>query len=294
MEKISNCPNCQFDQLLPFLECIDFTVTKEKFSIKACGQCGFKVTSPRPALTEIGRYYDSADYVSHSNTTKGLINKLYHIVKKRAIAQKIRLIETLHPSTKEILDIGCGTGAFLNEIRKCGWTVTGIEPDLKTREFCRQTLNLNVFEESHLSEIPAESYSIITMWHVLEHVHSLENRIADLYRLLKKGGYAIIAVPNYLSFDANYYKEFWAAYDVPRHLYHFSPDIIKNLFKQKQFTHLKSLPMKMDAFYVSMLSEKYKNSTFQIPRAIFSGLRSNLHAGNNAELYSSVIYIFRK
>src|SRR5687768_1001655 len=202
MEQLSNCPVCNSREFENYLECTDYTVTEERFFIQNCKKCGFKFTNPRPSLSEIGRYYDSVDYISHSNTNKGLINKLYHIVKNRAIKQKIKLIENLKPETQEILDIGCGSGSFLNEIRAQGWSTNGIEPDIKTREFCRQTLNLNVFEEAHLKSLKRESFSTITMWHVLEHVHNLRERVIEIYELLRIGGYALIAVPNYTSKDA--------------------------------------------------------------------------------------------
>ncbi len=293
MEQLSNCPNCNGQQFEPFQECVDYTVSKERFSIVNCKSCGFKFTNPRPNSAEIGRYYESEDYISHSNTSVGLVNKIYHFVKKRAILQKIGMIESLKPVSNDILDIGCGAGAFLRGIADAGWNATGVEPSEKTREFCRNELKLNVYDEDFLKQTK-ETFSIITMWHVLEHVHDLNGRITEIMRLLKPGGFAIIAVPNYRSYDAQKYKQFWAAYDVPRHLYHFSADIVKSLFKKQHLRFVKSLPMKMDSFYVSMLSEKYINSSLQLPKAFLTGLTSNLKAGSDAEKYSSIIYIFTK
>ena len=293
METLSFCPNCNSQRFERYLECIDFTVTKETFTLVNCIQCGFKFTNPRPSAKEIDKYYDSEDYISHSNTAKGIINKIYHLVKTRAIKKKIHLIEDLNPSSKDILDIGCGAGSFLKGINDTGWTTTGIEPSKKTRNYCTDILNLNVLDEPFLKSTN-NKYSIITMWHVLEHVHELNARIEEIYRLLNPGGYAIIAVPNYLSKDAVKYEEYWAAYDVPRHLYHFSADIMKSLFTKHKLKFIKSLPMKMDSFYVSMLSEKYKKSSLQFPKALLSGLFSNISAGNDPEKYSSVIYIFSK
>lgn len=294
MEVLEQCPNCWGNEFTSFLKSIDYTVSKEVFSILSCNKCGLVFTNPRPAIVKIGKYYESEDYISHSNTNAGLINKIYHFVKRRAIRQKIKIIEGLNPPTKNILDIGCGTGSFLSEIKKIGWDATGIEPNSKARDYAIKNFSLSVFEESKISDLKKESFSVITMWHVLEHVHQQQSRINDLYNLLQKNGFAIIAVPNYTSWDAKHYKEFWAAYDVPRHLYHFSPSVIKESFKLKNLRHVKSLPMKMDAFYVSMLSEKYKNSSFQMIRAFGNGLRSNIRAKNNAENFSSVIYIFQK
>lgn len=293
MEQLSLCPNCNGQQFEPFLECTDYTVTGERFSIVNCKKCGFKFTNPRPGASEIGRYYESEDYISHSDTKAGIINKIYHVVKKRAIQQKIRLIERLNPPTKDILDIGCGTGAFLKGIKDAGWNATGVEPSEKARDYCSEMHKLTAFDESFLKKTK-ENYSVITMWHVLEHVHDLNGRIAEINQLLRPGGYAIIAVPNYKSADATKYGQYWAAYDVPRHLYHFSADTIKSLFKKHELRFVKSLPMKMDSYYVSLLSEKYYKSSMQFAKAFLAGFFSNNKANNDAEKYSSVIYIFTK
>jgi 2-polyprenyl-3-methyl-5-hydroxy-6-metoxy-1,4-benzoquinol methylase len=293
MEVVASCPNCANDQFAPFLTCTDYTVTHEQFSIVSCNKCGFTITSPRPTSAEIGRYYDSPDYISHSNTTKGVINKIYHFVKSRAIQQKIELIERLKAPSKDILDIGCGAGSFLHGIVKAGWNGVGVEPNLKSREYCFNTFGLTVNDETYLKNT-TQKFPIITMWHVLEHVHQLNERIAEIQNILSPGGYAIIAVPNYRSFDAQKYTTHWAAYDVPRHLYHFSEDVIKSLFKKHDLQFYKSLPMKMDSFYVSMLSEKYKRSSLGLVKALLTGIVSNYKAHGNPEKYSSTIYIFKK
>lgn len=294
MEEIKNCPNCTNEKFTPFLSCKDFTVTNELFNLATCTKCGFVLTNPRPGAKEIGKYYESKDYISHSNTKEGIINKVYHFVKTRAIRKKIKLITNLNPPDKTLLDIGCGTGDFMGKSKENGWQVIGIEPNKEAREISINKYNSIVYDEGGIQLINNQSISIITMWHVLEHVHDLNLRIKEINNLLKPGGYAVIAVPNYTSWDAKHYGKFWAAYDVPRHLYHFSPEIIKTLFSKHNLFHVSSLPMKMDAYYVSMLSEKYKNSFLGLIRAICIGFTSNFKTKNNAEKYSSVIYIFKK
>lgn len=293
MELIS-CPICNIDSFKHFLTCRDYTVSRETFNLVKCTGCGLVYTNPRPTEQQIGKYYESEDYVSHSNTQKGFINKIYHVVKRKAIKNKIRLIKSLNTPKKNLLDIGCGTGTFIGECQREGWNVLGIEPNEKARLRAIKDYNVKVVNPEGLMLLESNSYSVITMWHVLEHVHTLTKRIEEIYELLNTGGYILIAVPNLTSSDAKYYKNHWAAFDVPRHLYHFSPEVIINLFESKYLKHIKSLPMKMDSFYVSMLSEKYKKSVFQLPRAFIQGLLSNLKAGNDAEKYSSVIYIFQK
>lgn len=294
MEELKNCPICGSTALKTYNNAIDYTVSRETFTIVKCLACNLHFTNPRPASKTIGKYYESEDYISHSNTTTGIVNKIYHLAKKIAINNKIKLIESLNLKNRNLLDIGCGTGSFLGEISKNKWIVTGIEPNEAARKIAISNFNLKVVPETEINTFRSDSFSVITLWHVLEHVHELRTKITEINNLLIPGGYAIIAVPNYTSWDAQHYKEYWAAFDVPRHLYHFSPEVIKDLFEKNGFTHYKSLPMKMDSFYVSMLSEKYKKSTFGIFKSLINGFRSNINAKNDAEKYSSVIYIFKK
>ena len=294
MENLFACPKCKNSNFKPFLQCVDYTVTKEKFNIISCKQCGFKFTNPRPDNKLIHKYYESENYISHSNTNSGIFNKLYHYIKKIAIKNKISIIEELQPKNKTLLDIGCGTGSFLGTIKAKGWNVKGIEPNEKARNTAIETHSINVLDETELINLPKNSFSFVTLWHVMEHVHNIKQRTNEIYNLLETGGYAIIAVPNHTSWDAKHYGEYWAAYDVPRHLSHFSPQTIKELFKDSNLEHVKSLPMKFDSYYVSLLSEKYKNSFLQPLKALLIGLYSNLKANNNPENYSSVIYIFQK
>ncbi len=294
MENLLACPHCNFPKFNPFLQCIDYTVTGEVFNIVSCEKCSLKFTNPRPDQNSINKYYESENYISHSNSSRGLINKIYHFIKNIAIKKKINLIENLNTKNKTILDIGCGTGSFLGMIRDKDWKVCGIEPNEKARKIAMDNHSIQVFNENTLHNLPKNSFSIITMWHVMEHVHNLKQRTIDIQNLLEPGGYALIAVPNHTSWDASYYGKYWAAYDVPRHLYHFSPKTIKQLFSYTELKHIKSQPMKFDSFYVSLLSEKYNKSFLKLFKAFFIGLYSNLNALNDAEKYSSVIYIFQK
>lgn len=294
MEKMSSCPICKNEILNEFIKCKDNTVSNEVYTIVECKGCNFKFTNPRPAANEIGKYYESENYISHSNSNKGIFNKLYQLIRNYTISRKKSLIRRF-VSRGTLLDIGCGTGEFLNHMRSKNWEVKGIEPGDSARKFAVSNYNLEVKPEASLSEIANNSFDVITLWHVLEHVHELDKRVKELNRIIKPDGVVFIAVPNCTSYDAIYYEEFWAAYDVPRHLYHFTPKTISKLFAQYGFNLIETQPMKFDSFYVSMLSEKYKNGKINYFRALLSGLNSNYSARKNKDnSYSSQIYIFKK
>jgi len=292
MEKLESCPVCNATVFKHFLTCKDFTVSKEEFDIVSCSSCGFKFTNPRPEVNKLGAYYESEEYISHSNTSKGLVNSLYQGVRKYTLIKKLQLINRLNPKAT-LLDIGCGTGEFLNVCKEYGWKTTGIEPDEKARNYGVENYNLDVKPENELKNLADHSFEIITMWHVLEHVPDLNKRIEEIKRILKLNGTLVVAVPNCDSLDAKIYGKYWAAYDVPRHLYHFTPKDIENLFRKHEMKVSRVLPMIFDSFYVSLLSEKYKNGTPGLIKGFFNGLRSNLAAIKTGRKYSSQIYIIR-
>ncbi|HYC28701.1 MAG TPA: class I SAM-dependent methyltransferase [Chitinophagaceae bacterium] len=272
----------------------DHTVSGERFEIWECANCTARFTQDVPSPAEIGRYYQSEKYISHSNTNKGLVNRLYHRIRKVTLAQKRNLIKKATSlDTGNLLDIGAGTGLFVEAMRKAGWKVTGLEPDETARKRARE-MNIVLNDISDLFKLPPASFNAITMWHVLEHVHDIHGYLSQIGKLLQPGGKLIIAVPNFLSRDALIYKEYWAAYDVPRHLYHFSPAAMRGLLEKHGF-HVGSMhPQWFDSFYVSMLSEQYKTGKSNLVRATWNGLRSNFKALGSAGKCSSVIYVSSK
>ncbi len=273
------------------MECTDYTVSNEQFKIQECDSCGFWYTNPRPNEQEVGAYYKSEDYISHSNSTKGLFNNAYQMVRNITIRNKFLLLNSLTHG-KNLLDYGCGTGEFLNYCNNHGMTVTGFEPDPEAREHGIKTYQLNLVDEAKLFGHADNTFDAITLWHVLEHVHRLKDTLSQLHRMLRPDGTLVIAVPNHTSHDAIAYDKYWAAYDLPRHIYHFQPNDIRNLFAQYNMELVEALPMKYDSYYVSMLSEKYKKGS--MVRGVLTGLRSNMKASSEALTWSSQIYILKK
>ena len=292
---VLQCPVCDGKAFKSFLTCTDFFVSGEEFTIKQCSSCGFRITENIEDEENIGPYYQSEKYISHSNTSKGIVNSVYHSVRKYMLGQKRRLIEkSTGLWNGEILDVGTGTGFFLNEMKEYGWRVTGTEKSNDARDFAKNEFKLDNLPSEKLFALKEKSFDAITLWHVLEHIHQLNENMATFNRLLKNDGKLIIAVPNNDSLDAKRYKQFWAAYDVPRHIWHFAPKQMKLLGEKHGFklTSLHSMPF--DSFYVALLSEKYKKSKLAFLKGILIGKISWLNCVFNPSKCSSVIYIFEK
>ena len=272
-----------------FLTVKDYSVSKETFDLYYEETLDMLITHPQPSLENLGKYYESEDYISHTDNKRSLFEKLYHFIKSIALKNKLNLINSLQPNKGLILDIGAGTGDFLSVAKNDGWQTIGVEPSDRAKAIAKRK---GVSFVSATSELENHSFDVISMWHVLEHIPELDKQIKELKRLLKPTGTLIIAVPNFKSFDAKHYGKFWAAYDVPIHFWHFSKTAIKLLFEKEEMKLEKVLPMKFDSFYVSLLSEKYKSGKMNFIKAFFIGLQSNLKAKNNLE-YSSHIYILK-
>lgn len=292
MELLKFCPICRNTVFSEFLKSADYFLTKKEFTIVQCQSCGFKFLNPRPDENAISQYYDSSEYISHDSQPKTIRNFLYSIVRNHTQKKKLQLIEK-YSKGKKLLDIGCGTGEFISYCKQSGWEVKGVEPNLKPREYAIRKHHVDVIDEPELTALNKPSFDIITLWHVLEHVHRLDERIQKIRQILNENGTLIIAVPNSNSWDAVHYNKFWAAYDLPRHIHHFSQDTIKQLANNSGFEIEKIVPMKFDAYYISLLSEKYSKGYSNYFVALLNGIRSNHFARKNKNEYSSLIFILK-
>ena len=298
--KITICPICNSSKTSKAFDAVDHFSTKETFPICDCTSCGFRFTNNFPSEDSIGRYYDSPDYISHSDSKSGLINRLYHFFRKQMLKKKVNLVSKyVAPKQKSnihLLDIGSGTGYFLNAAKERGYTVTGIEKDSNARDYAITNFALDIKDEQSLWSIENDSFDVITLWHVLEHMENLNEVVAKINSILKPDGVVILALPNHNSHDAKKYKGYWAAYDVPRHLWHFTPDTVEKLLGKHLFNIIKQKTMPLDAFYISMLSEKYRGSgsLTQYIKAIVVGTVGYLLSLSDINNSSSVIYIAKK
>ena len=266
----------------------DYLLTQESFQLEYDSKSDMLVTKPVPE--DLEKYYDPNNYISHSDSGNGLLEKIYQTVKRYTLNKKVKLINKYTIEEKKLLDIGCGTGEFLFNAKNKNWKTVGVELNQNARKKATDK-KLEIYKS--LDAINNQKFDVITLWHVLEHLSDLDNQINKITSLLNKNGTLIIAVPNYKSYDAQYYKEFWAAYDTPRHLWHFSQNAIKTIFINKKIEVVETLPMYFDSYYVSLLSEKYKTGSSNYFKAFYRGLISNMKAKTSSE-YSSLIYVLKK
>lgn len=289
-----SCKICQSQEIEKYLKLKDHFLSQEDFKIDICLNCGFKFTNPHPQEKELTNYYKSEDYVSHSDKNEGLFFKLYNIVKNRSLKNKYCLVSKIVGKTGKVLDYGCGSGDLLKVFKKKNWHIEGIENDNETRNYASAKLNHKLLAPTEISNLKAQTFDVIMLWHVLEHIVDLNEIFQQLLKLIKPNSFIIIAVPNSDSYDARYYGKYWAAYDVPRHLYHFNHHTFQKFVNNHGCKIIKQKGMVFDAFYVSMLSEKYKKSMVPIFKGGLMGTISNLKARFFTKNFSSTIYVLER
>ena len=289
---IYKCPWCDSERTQIHLWLKDEFLTQEDFQIYECQRCGLLFTEPKPNKNRIGDYYKSEAYYSHQENKKGFIPKVYESIKAINLKNKYKMA-TAGKTIGTLLDIGCGVGDFIHFAEQKGWLCTGVEPSEEAKEIAKKRIKGDIITSEALEQLPNESFDVITMWHVLEHVDDIKWQIAQLQRLIKENGRIIIAVPNYKSYDSQYYKEKWAAYDVPRHLYHFNKEVIAKIFKTNGLTLIGTEKLKWDAYYISYMSEQYRHHTLPLIKGAYRGFVSNCKARKTKE-WSSKVYVFEK
>ncbi len=286
------CVSCDSKKFSILLKSEDHFLTHEHFSVAQCIECGLKRTYPLPNQDEIKKYYQSEEYISHTSTNKGLVNKLYLTIRNHTLKRKYSWIKKYGKGTS-LLDFGAGSGHFISFMNRKGFNTTGIEPSDNARKHCKENFAVDLFDETHLDKIPERSLDVITMWHVLEHIHDPSQLLDKFTRLLKKNGRIFIAVPNFESFDSKFYKNHWAALDLPRHIHHFTNSTLSILLSHHNLEIDKIKPLIFDSYYISLLSENYLNSKIKYIRAPFIGLLSNILGFFKGNKYSSCLYVIK-
>lgn len=291
----TTCPICHGYRVSYYVSCQDNFTTEEVFKLYQCDNCQLLFTKDAPTPNQMERYYSSKNYISHTNTNQGAINKIYHLVRSYMLKRKVKLVEKYSNTKKgKLVDIGAGIGLFCQAMQETNWKTIGIEPSKAAREYAQKQFNIKLETNNYWESIAAGSIDTITLWHVLEHIPNLNETLEKINQALKSNGTLILALPNYTSYDAQVYKQDWAAYDVPRHLWHFSPEGINKLLKSHSFTLKLIKRMPFDAFYISMMSEKNRGTSFPLIKGFWRGLLGGGSALFNKKASSSLIYIFKK
>ena len=275
-----------------YLKLKDHAVSGEAFELRYDDSRALLYTHPKPTASTLSNYYPETNYISHTNQRRSLFDVLYHVVRYVSVKRKLRLLKPFQPKQAALLDVGAGTGFFLRAAKNKGWTVTGIEPNSAARNLANSKAPNTVFDSDAFGQLPLNSFDVITLWHVLEHLPNLDEDIETLQKLLKPNGRIVVAVPNFKSFDALYFKDYWAAYDAPRHLWHFSQQSISKVFSKVHIKLESTHPLQMDAYYVSLLSNKLKTGSHRLLNSLWIGFLSNFKALKSGE-YSSLIYVLK-
>lgn len=269
-------------------KCKDHLVSHEQFSVVLDKASQIASTHPQPAAHLLPAYYQSDEYISHGTKQRSVFSLLYALIQKRMFGIKRQWLSNGTQQAPRYLDYGCGTGALVRYLTAKGWDAHGVEPNAKARKVFN---NLKVV--SSLGELTPAPFDVIGLWHVLEHVPNPTETLAELIDILTPQGKLFLALPNFNSYDAAFYSNEWAGYDVPRHLWHFSSHGIVQLCESLGLKHTKTNGMFFDAFYVSYLSEKHRRKCFPFVRGFFIGLWSNIRAKKTGE-YSAMLYCFEK
>ena len=291
---VQNCPVCDSHKHTKVFTASDYLVSGESFEIMECNDCSLRFTSPIPDENEIGKYYKSDKYISHAKRVTSIFDLVYKIVQKFTLRSKRKTVERIaQEKSGTLLDIGCGTGDFINVMKQSGWNINGVEINESARSLAEENIGKTIFSQNDFFN-SEKKYDVITLWHSLEHLNTLTRFLEKISISLNANGVVLIAVPNYQSFDAEHYQQDWAAYDLPRHLYHFSPEAMVKLMEKFNFELIQSRQLPFDPFYVSLLSEMSVRKKHNIIKALLVGWKSYWKGKQNEERGSSILYIFKR
>lgn len=293
---ISTCPVCgSLDiEFSHYLTVPDWLVSKENFELQQCAECSFVFTSNAPSQETAGPYYESEEYVEHTDTKKGLIYGVYHQARKLMLKFKLSTIKNFNRGNK-ILDIGSGSGYFINFMKQNGYDVSGVEISEKAVALCKEKFNINVNSPlDFLAKKLPTDFDIISMWHVFEHVYNFEEYFEIIYNSLKADGKVFVALPNPDCFEAKYYKEYWNGFDTPRHLWHFSPRTFRKFAENRGFKLIAMRRLPLDPFFNAMVSNSYQSGFKFLPYTFLIGLISFINGLLNQNKASSLIYVLQK
>jgi SAM-dependent methyltransferase len=293
-QEVPDCIVCGSGQRHPHLRAPNRFNVGEVFPLVQCSQCGFVYLSPRPSQESIGSHYEDEGYHPHQAEAAGVVDRIYRISRDWNLRYKRWMVES-HHRKGALLDFGCGTGEFLAEMRANGWQVTGVEPAAQARAVAE---GLGVRASADLEGCDGP-YDVITLWHVLEHVHEAAGQFRRLCELLTPGGILVMALPNIGSVDSRAYGANWVALDAPRHLFHFRPQDVRRFAVARGLTPAGGGVLPLDTPYNVLLSEQLAGQVvrgtrlFGLFRAIRVALAASIRGAIDRSRSSSPVYVFR-
>lgn len=289
------CLVCGQSGFTDLYSAIDHLVSGDSFLIRRCNACSFCFTCDTPSEKEIDRYYLSEDYISHSDKRLSLTDRLYHLARSCMLGRKHRLVTAVtRKKTGTLLDAGSGTGYFASYMQQRGWKVTGIELSEQARNYSASRFGITAVAPAALMNMPARSADCITFWHVIEHLYDPAMWMREAGRILKDDGKCLIALPNLASADAKWFGRRWAALDVPRHLWHFTPATMTRFVSDNGFTCNKIRSLPLDVFYISVLSYRNRGCRLSLIRGLMTGALLSVSSFFRKYGASSLIYELSK
>ncbi len=294
-QEFKPCPLCGASGQIPYAGCTDYTVSKEHYTLMRCPSCGMVYTLDPPSQDKMAQYDKLGLKLKLGDSPSGLIGKLYYRVRSYMLGRKAHIVESQSYRTAgTLLNYGAKTGFFSHRMERRGWKVISVEKYHEERQFSLEMFHHRMIDLNEMDKLRPGTFDVITLWHVFEHNPHPDKLLDRFYDLLRPGGILVMACPNICSTDAMHYGPYWAAYDVPRHLWHFSPTSLCNLVHKHGFTLMHHESMPFDSFYISILSEKQMRHKLAFIRGFLYGLHSWLVSLSKRGKSSSLVYVFRK
>lgn len=289
------CPACGASDNTGLYKAKDHLVSGRDFMIRRCNACGMGWTTDPPSESDAGKYYVSEDYISHTDRKQTTADYLYHLARSFMLGRKKRLVTSFTGKrTGVVIDIGSGTGYFPAYMKKKGWKATGIEISEAARKYSAEKFGLEVIAPANVKALPSGTADCITLWHVLEHLYNPAEWIEEIFRILKHEGICIIALPNFSSADSEWFGNRWAALDVPRHLWHFTPGSLRLFAERNGFSCERIISLPLDLFYISMLSFRNQGSRMPLIRGLLTGTFLAVRSSFRKYRASSLVYVLSK
>lgn len=294
-ERLNPCPLCGAIETVPYATCSDHASSRLQYLLLRCPACGVVFTDNHPEEDEMEQFETLDSQIRRADSPEGITERLYRHVRRRMLRRKAGLVvRQSYRDSGTLLNYGAKRGFFSDHMERKGWKVTSVDRHHENRQFSLEHFHHRMSGMQEMSDFTPETFDVITLWHVFEHENEPERLLDTFHRILRPGGILVMSCPNICSTDAMHYGPYWAAYDVPRHLWHFNPVSLNRLVHRHGFTLMHHEKMPYDCFYISIMSEQYMMHRLAFLRGMAYGLHSWLVSLTRRGRSSSIVYVFRK